>query len=141
MEPFITRDYEGDFDSRSLCFRFIFLLIPVITDFILTIISFDKNLKGYYILRIVCQFIYIFLCLSSACFSSYTNAYGIDGMPVFFFYIGMGIITLGVEISSLILFIKDFNKIMQLGKISYYIHWILYPCLLFCGLINIVCKE
>ena len=89
MEPFITRDYEGDFDSRSLCFRFIFLLIPVITDFILTIISFDKNLKGYYILRIVCQFIYIFLCLSSACFSSYTNAYGIDGMPVFFFYIGI----------------------------------------------------
>ena len=82
--------------------------------------------------------------MSVACFSSYTNSDGIDGLPPFIFAACTTICILGLEISSLIFFILDYDKLKDIIKIGYYIHLIIYPCVVFSCSLNYIrdkCKE
>ena len=125
----ILRNEEGEINWRAFFIRTIILNIPNIIDLILTAISFEEEIKTYFILRFIAQSLNLLFCISAACFSSYENSDGIDGMPPCIFLFCCSIFILGLEIPSLVFFIKDFETIESLGKIGYYIHLSLIPCL------------
>ena len=132
---------EGDFNICSFWVRFLLLLIPDVVDFILTIVSYDYNCKTFFVLRFITQGIIILFCMSFACFSSYLNSDGIDAIGHVCFTSCTICFALGIEISSLVFFIKNFNELQNLGKIAYYIHFTTYLCVVFCGFINPILKK
>ena len=77
----ILRNEEGEINWRAFFIRTIILNIPNIIDLILTAISFEEEIKTYFILRFIAQSLNLLFCISAACFSSYENSDGIDGMP------------------------------------------------------------
>ena len=122
--------YDGEIDGFfQLMLRFIFFLIPNIIDFLLTLLSFKNDCKIYYILRFINQALYSLLCLSFAWMISYVNSDGIDSLPFLWCFSCNGITVLLIEITCLIFFIKYFEELFLLTQISYYIHWILFPCI------------
>ena len=123
--------YNGEIDGfPQLILRFLFFLIPNIIDFLLTVLSYKGNIQIYYILRFIIQALYELFCLSFAWMISYVNSDGIDSLPFLWCFICTGILVFLMEIPSLIFFIKYYSNLLLLTQISYYIHWILFPCLI-----------
>ena len=125
----IFKNEIGQINWPSFFIRAIILNIPNILDIILTAISFEEEIKTYFILRFIAQSLNFLFYISAACFSSYENLEGFDAIIPYFFLFFFAIIFLGLEISSLVFFIKDLDTIEYLGKIGYYIHLSLVPCL------------
>ena len=125
----IFKNEIGQINWPAFFIRAIILNIPNILDIILTAISFEEEIKTYFILRFIAQSLNLLFCISAACFSSYENLAGIDAIIPYFFLFLCAIFFLGLEISSLVFFIKDLDTIEYLGKIGYYIHLSLVPCL------------
>ena len=121
---------EGKTNVVSLVIRSIVLSIPNLVDIVLTILSFDKDNKIYFILRFIAQFLNIIFCISCGTFCSYKSEDGIDGLGYFIFFASSACCYFGMEIPSLIFFIKDYYKIKFLGILGYYIHLAIVP--LFC---------
>ena len=125
----IFQNEIGQINEPAFFIRAIILNIPNILDIILTAISFEVEIKTYFILRFIAQFLNLLFCISAACFSSYENLEGFDAIIPYCFLFSSAIFFLGLEISSLVFFVKDFETIEYLGKIGYYIHLSLVPCL------------
>ena len=123
--------YNGEIDGfPQLILRFLFFFIPNIIDFLLTVLSYKGNIQIYYILRFIIQALYTLFCLSFSWMISYVNSDGIDSLPFLWCFICTGILVFLMEIPSLIFFIKYYSNLLLLTQISYYIHWILFPCLI-----------
>ena len=125
----IFKNEIGQINWPAFFIRAIILNIPNILDIILTAISFEEEIKTYFILRFIAQSLNFLFYISAAYFSSYENLAGFDAIIPYFFLFFCAIIFLGLEISSLVFFIKDLDTIEYLGKIGYYIHLSLVPCL------------
>ena len=125
----IFKNEIGQINWPAFFIRAIILNIPNILDIILTAISFEEEIKTYFILRFIAQSLNFLFYISAAYFSSYENLAGFDAIIPYFFLFFFAIIFLGLEISSLVFFIKDLDTIEYLGKIGYYIHLSLVPCL------------
>ena len=130
---------EGELNTKGLKCRFSLLIIPVLIDFVLTIIDFflssDYKLV-YFILRIITQIFGFLLCLSYAYFLSYVNSDGMDGIPHCLAITCSTCYTSLLEIACLVFFIKYFSSISLFQKIVYFSHWILIPFIVVCCCIN-----
>ena len=103
----IFKNEIGQINWPAFFIRAIILNIPNILDIILTAISFEEEIKTYFILRFIAQSLNFLFYISAAYFSSYENLAGFSILFPFFF----AIIFLGLEISSLVFFIKDLDTI------------------------------
>ena len=131
-------NYDNEVNTQGLTCRFSFLIIPVLIDFILTIIDFflssDYKLV-YFILRIVTQISCFLLCLSYAYFLSYLGYEG-DEIPYYVAIFCSTCYTSLLEIACMVFFIKYFSSISLFQKIVYFFHWILFPFIIVCCFIN-----
>ena len=130
---------EAELNTKSVKIRFLVLMIPVLIDLILTIIFYDNECKVYFILRIITQLLYFLFCLSVACFMSYINSDGMDGIPYCCGLFCTSVIQLGMEISCIVFLIKNYNALSTIAIITYYCHWIIIPLLIVCFSINTLC--
>ena len=130
MFKFFGDDVDNDSgidEKRYLVFRFLILIMPNIVDIILTIISYDKDYKTYYIIRYVSQVLDIICCFIFAWILSYNvDCDEDDGCSTFTIYsfIIIPFFVIAKEIPSLIFFIKDFADLVILSKVGFFIHLI-----------------
>ena len=110
--------------------------VPNIIDLVLSIITYDNELKKYYILRYITQGL---CCIYSIFVVNYITYEPIhqkfsEGIEVL---ILLGILFLvllfliPMEITCLVFFIKDFNSLEIIGKSAYFVHLITLPCSIF----------
>ena len=132
---------ENDGDDSGIdkkgyfALRFFILILPNIADIILTIISYDKDYKTYYIVRYVFQLFDIICCF----ILSWIMSYNIDcddtdkcTDSTICCYCLMPFLVIVKEIPSLVFFIMDFGNLALLSKIGYFIHLISFLlCIIF----------
>ena len=143
MECFVKvcENNEGEQNWTSFFLRAIIMIIPIIIDIILTAISFDEKIQTYFILRFISYLFNIFFCISASYFSSYENSDGIDAIPHCILIMVSSCLFAGLEIPCLVFFIKYYDNIELLGKVAYYIHLSLFPCLIVNFCINRIIKN
>ena len=99
--------------------------MPQIADLVLSIISFQKECKAYYIIRFVTLGInLIFIIILAILYISMggeRNPIG-EGIISSYSCLCCTIAILPMEITSLVFFIKDYGLLFCLGKIGFYIH-------------------
>lgn len=120
-------DYSGIDSERYLALRFFIYIIPNLVDIALTIISYDKNYKAYYIVRYASQALDIICCFIFALILSYNmDSEEFSNCQVFTIYciFLLPFIVIAKEIPSLIFFIIYFDNLVLLSKIGYFIHFI-----------------
>ena len=112
---------------RVIIIRIIALSIPIIIDFILTLISYKKELENYYTLRFCTQGLFIIFIIINVLFTSYKTdvTYGFT-FTIYMIYIMLMVLglfaLLAMEYFSLYNFIHEFESLVLSEKIGYYIH-------------------
>ena len=118
---------EGLDKKRYLAFRFFIDSIPILVDISLTILLYNKDYKTYYIIRYLTQILDIFCCFMFAWFISFSIVFEEDDAGNYFAIcsaFSLPFLVIIKEIPSLIFFIKYFDNLVLLSKISYFIHYI-----------------
>ena len=120
-------DDSGIDKKGYLALRFFILILPNIADIILTILSYDKDYKTYYIVRYVFQLFDIICCFMFAWIISYNidcdDTDECTDCTIFSYFI-MPFLAIVKEIPSLVFFIMDFDNLALLSKIGYFSHLI-----------------
>ena len=107
---------------------------PNIVDIVLSIISYDGDIKKYYILRYVTQgicFIFTIFFVNYTLYEPYVkypSHANLDGLGFMMILIICVYFLIPMEITCLVYFIRDYDSIESNGKIGYYIHLIIIPC-------------
>ena len=107
--------------------RIIALSIPIIIDFILSLLSYKKELENYYTLRFSTQGLFIIFIIINVLFTSYKliATYGFY-FAIYMIYIMLMVFglfaLLAMEYLSLYNFISEFESLVLSEKIGYYIH-------------------
>ena len=110
--------------------------VPNITDLVLSIITYDNELKKYYILRFITQgicFIYSIFIIS---FFTYQPAHQrltitVEELCLICIFLLILLFFIPMEITCLVYFIIDFNSLETIGKLAYFIHLITVPSTVF----------
>ena len=101
----------------------IFLLLPNIVDFILTLLDYSDKIRNYFIIRFITQLLFIYYSITFVGLISYSSHDGIDGLIPFIPFCLMLVIILALEITSLVLYIKGYDDIQKLARVGYYVHF------------------
>ena len=116
----------GEVDSCGLyLIRFLIISLINIADLIISIIFFDPNCMAFFVLKFITiiSIFFLYLCLCYG-YSYIHSDDSLSGMfPLFLFFIS-SVIALILEISLLVLFIKNYSALNSIIQIFYYIHWI-----------------
>ena len=123
---------EGGYYYCNIYLRillFFAVSIPNIVDIILSILSYKEECKKYYIIRFVTQginFIFIIFGINYLIYAPRREKDRIilDGIGFLLLFIGSACAYLPMEITSLVYFIINFDLLIYLGKIGYYVHLI-----------------
>ena len=123
-----TRDL-GDKGGHvdNLCFyliRFLIISLINIIDLIISILFFDSNCIAFFVLKFIAIFIIFLMNLSSCYFYSYVfPKYTLAGCEPCCNSLISCIIVLGLEISLLVLFVKNCSSLNLIVQILFYVHY------------------
>ena len=115
---------HGNIPGSKITLYFIFLILPDITDLVLTILGFSKTVQAYYIIRFIDQTFFIFFNITLLGIMSYQNKDGIDELIPFIPFCIMLLLILISEILSVIFYIIYYNDIFFYARLGFYIHYI-----------------
>ena len=114
---------------KTMIIRTLLLSIPVIIDFILTLLSYKKDieLEKYYTLRFIAQGLYIIYIIINVLFTSYDTKvtqgfYWLVQMTYIFLMVIGGFAVFIMESLCLVNFIRNYKLLVLLEEIGYYIH-------------------
>ena len=125
---------------RSILY-IIFLLLPNIIDFILTLLDYSDKIKSYFIIRFITQVLFIYYTIALVGLLSYNSHDGIDGLIPFIPFCLMLVIILALEITSLVLYIKGYDDIQKLARVGYYVHFLHIPFIFIGSMIDSKCNK
>ncbi len=108
---------------------FFVISIPNIVDIVLSILTYKKECKKYYIIRFVTQginFLFIIFGINYLTYVPLRKAGHIilDGIGYLLFFICSICAYLPMEITSLVYFIINYDLLFYHGKVGYYAHFI-----------------
>ena len=112
----------------AIIFAIIFILIPNIADLVLNILDYKEDIKNYYIMRFIEQgfLMLYFIIILGQLSISYYNLFSVGSYVTTCLIFAFSIIMAVFEIINLVFYIRNYQNIDFLGKISYYIHFIYY---------------